>query len=193
MLAGQIEEALTLVRDSESRYRLIFENVQDVYYEMRTDGTLLELSPASAALFGIPREAMIGRALAPFCVNRSEFDALIAAVCTSGQVSNRELVLLDFRTAPRHVLVNASLRTGFQLGEKRVIGSIHEITGTKLAEQPRRESERRFRELLEAVQLVAVMTDLDGTISFCNDYTLAITGWRKEEIIGRPAKDLLNP
>jgi PAS domain S-box-containing protein len=37
------------------------------------------------------------------------------------------------------------------------------------------------------------MTDLDGTISFCNDYTLAITGWSKEEVIGRPAKDLLNP
>jgi len=41
-----------------------------VYYEMRTDGILLELSPASAALFGVPREGMIGRALAPFCVNR---------------------------------------------------------------------------------------------------------------------------
>ena len=38
---------LGLVRDSESRYRRIFENVQDVYYEMRTDGILLELSPAS--------------------------------------------------------------------------------------------------------------------------------------------------
>jgi PAS domain S-box-containing protein len=46
-----------------------------------------------------------------------------------------------------------------------------------------RESERRFRELLEDLQLVAIMTDLKGTITFCNDYTLAITGWSKEEVI----------
>ena len=70
LLAVRIEEALGLVRDSENRYRRIFENAQDVYYEMRTDGILLELSPASAALFGVLREGMIGRALAPFCVNR---------------------------------------------------------------------------------------------------------------------------
>jgi PAS domain-containing protein len=83
LLSVRIEESLGQVRDSESRYRRIFENVQDVYYEMRTDGTLLELSPASTALFGVPREGMIGRTLAPFCVNRSEYDALLAAVCTN--------------------------------------------------------------------------------------------------------------
>jgi PAS domain-containing protein len=80
LLAVQIKEGFRLVRGSEIRYRSIFENVQDVYYEMRTDGILLELSPASAALFGVPREGMIGRSLAPFCMNTAEFDALLGAV-----------------------------------------------------------------------------------------------------------------
>ena len=44
LLAVRIQESLRLVRASESRYRNIFENFQDVYFEMRTDGTLLELS-----------------------------------------------------------------------------------------------------------------------------------------------------
>ena len=79
--------------------------------------------------------------------------------------------------------------TGRQIG---VQGSEREITESKLAEQALRDSEHRFRELLEGVQLVAVMIDMNGAISFCNDYALAITGWTSQEVIGRPAKDLLD-
>jgi hypothetical protein len=49
----------------------------------------------------------------------------------------------------------------------------------------RRESERHFRLLLEGVQLVAVMLDLEGNVTFCNDYLLALTGWRREEVEGQ--------
>ena len=124
---------------------------------------------------------------------RSEFDALRAAVRAHGRVSNRELVIRDSGAALRHVLVNASLQTGPRAGEERVIGSIRDITERKRAEEALRESERTFRELLEGVQFVAVVTALNGKIIFCNDYALAITGWSKEEVIGRAAKELLDP
>lgn len=45
------------------------------------------------------------------------------------------------------------------------------------------ESEKRFREILENIQLVGVMLNLEANISFCNDYLLAISGWKREEII----------
>src|SRR5207248_1565903 len=70
---------------------------------------------------------------------------------------------------------------GSQIG---VQGTEHDITEKKFAEESLRESERRFRELLEGVQFVALMTDLNGAIRFCNDYTLAITGWARQEVIG---------
>jgi len=37
------EQAL---REREQKYRNIFENVQDVYYEASIDGTILEVSPS---------------------------------------------------------------------------------------------------------------------------------------------------
>ena len=79
--------------------------------------------------------------------------------------------------------------TGRQIG---VQGSEREITEAKLAELALRASEHRFRELLEGVQLLAIMIDGNGAIGFCNDYALAITGWTAEEVIGRPASDLLD-
>ena len=35
------------------------------------------------------------------------------------------------------------------------------------------------------MDLAAVMYDRDAQITFCNDYLLALTGWRLEEIVGR--------
>jgi len=128
LLAVRIGEAFRLARDIESRYRCIFENVHDVYYEMNRDSVLLEVSPASAALFGSPREEMIGRPLAPFWMKQSDFDALRAALPEQGRVSNREMVMRISGAAVRHVLVNASLQKGSKTGDERIVGTIRDAT-----------------------------------------------------------------
>ncbi len=46
-------------------------------------------------------------------------------------------------------------------------------------------SERRFTDLLRAVHLLSVMLDLEGRITYCNDYLLSLTGWQRDEVIGR--------
>lgn len=52
-------------------------------------------------------------------------------------------------------------------------------------EQTLRESERRFRELLETVSLVAVMLDADGRIMFCNKFLLDLTEYAAGDVIGK--------
>jgi len=47
------------------------------------------------------------------------------------------------------------------------------------------ESERRFRDILEGVDLYAIMADSNGRVIFCNDAFLEATGWRREEVIGQ--------
>lgn len=48
-----------------------------------------------------------------------------------------------------------------------------------------RESERRFRETLENIQLLAVELDTSCNILFCNDFLLNLTGWKREDILGK--------
>jgi len=54
----------------------------------------------------------------------------------------------------------------------------------QLSEDRFRASERQFRELLEHVHLVAVIFDQQGTVTFCNDFLLQLTNWRRDEVIG---------
>ncbi|HSS55472.1 MAG TPA: PAS domain S-box protein [Gaiellales bacterium] len=53
-------------------------------------------------------------------------------------------------------------------------------------------SERRLLDVLEGVQLVAVSTDLDGRIRFCNRYLCELSGWTREELLGRAWAETFN-
>jgi PAS domain S-box-containing protein len=66
----------------------------------------------------------------------------------------------------------------------RMHGVVMETTERKRAEAVLAESERRFRELLETVNLLAVMLDHEAHVIFCNKFFLQVTGWNREEVLG---------
>ncbi|MCI0416833.1 PAS domain S-box protein [bacterium] len=47
-----------------------------------------------------------------------------------------------------------------------------------------KESERRLEEMMENVQLISLMLDTNGNITFCNDYLLQLTQYSREDILG---------
>jgi PAS domain S-box-containing protein len=63
--------------------------------------------------------------------------------------------------------------------------AVSDITARTLAEEALRSSERRLRELLENVELIALSIDLDGRITYCNPYLAELTGWERDELLGR--------
>jgi len=56
-----------------------------------------------------------------------------------------------------------------------------------------RESERRFTDLLGNVELVSIMLDRESRITYCNNYLLHLTGWKREEVIGKNWWELFVP
>jgi PAS domain S-box-containing protein len=55
----------------------------------------------------------------------------------------------------------------------------------RLAQIKLEESERRFSQILESGNIVSILLDTDENITFCNDYFLEITGYTRNEIIGK--------
>ncbi|MBT9596062.1 MAG: PAS domain S-box protein [Vitreoscilla sp.] len=55
------------------------------------------------------------------------------------------------------------------------------------------ESERRFRDMLDSVDLLAVAVDTDGRVTYCNDFMLSHTGWQADDLLGQSIFDRLVP
>jgi len=47
------------------------------------------------------------------------------------------------------------------------------------------ESQRRFQSILDNVELIAMTLDLESKITFANDFLLSLTGWTREELLGK--------
>lgn len=67
----------------------------------------------------------------------------------------------------------------------RMVGSETDITKLKTIEATLREAERRWRNLLENVQLVVVGIDLAGRVEYVNTFFLELSGYRSEQVIGK--------
>ena len=78
-------------------------------------------------------------------------------------------------------------------GKPSILIINQDISQRKEAEMALRESERRFRDILETVHLVAVTIDVNGDITFCNDYLLGLTGWEYKDVIQKRWVDLFVP
>lgn len=69
----------------------------------------------------------------------------------------------------------------------------HENWKNELAQTKLIEYERRFIQILESGNIVSLMLNNDGSINFCNDYLLRITGYEREEVLEKNWFDLFVP
>ncbi len=74
----------------------------------------------------------------------------------------------------------------------RVVGSVIDITDRKLAEKAIRESEKRYRGLVETMNEFVTEMKTDGTFTFVNQPFLKSTGYTIDEVINTNFFDLIH-
>ena len=72
-----------------------------------------------------------------------------------------------------------------------IIGTFLDITSRKVFEQELRESEKRYRELVQNANSAIIRWRRDGTITFFNEYAQSLFVYSTEEVIGRHVSLLL--
>ena len=75
----------------------------------------------------------------------------------------------------------------------RWFNTIQDITKEKRAEEELHESDRRFNAMHDKVEMISLMLDCEGRITYCNDYLLRLTGWQRDEVFGRNWFELFVP
>jgi PAS domain S-box-containing protein len=72
------------------------------------------------------------------------------------------------------------------------VWSFRDVTDSKKAESELKQSEQRFRMLVETMRDGLAVQDENGLITYVNERACDLTGYSKDELIGRPAVDLVD-
>ena len=157
--------------NSEEQYRLLFEgNPNPMWIADADSGELIAVNAAAERELGYSADEL--RKMA------------VSDLTRAGDAPRQGSVTL-FRNNGSKISVELS---GYDIqlpGRRaRMVMAVDTDTGRR-AEEALRESERRFREMLDTIELVAVLLDVVGSVTYCNPYLLGITGYAKDEVIGR--------
>ena len=74
-----------------------------------------------------------------------------------------------------------------------VVALVRDVTEQKRAERALRDSEERFRRMVEIAAEGIWIVDIEGNTAFINNRMAAVLGYSKEEMLGRPCFDFLDP
>src|SRR5215467_3592080 len=74
-----------------------------------------------------------------------------------------------------------------------MVALVQDVTEQKRAERALRDSEERFRRMVEIAADGIWIVDIKGNTDFVNDRMAAVLGYTKEEMLGRPCFDFLDP
>ncbi|MGO9123125.1 MAG: PAS domain S-box protein [Desulfomonilaceae bacterium] len=70
---------------------------------------------------------------------------------------------------------------------------VRDITGRKLAEAALRESEEKYRTIIESIEEAYYEVDRAGYFTFLNDAAVQMLGYERDEILGKHYEQILNP
>ena len=180
----QAEEAL---KESERKYRRIFEEVQDVFYQTDADGAIIALSPSVLRFSGYSVGELIGKPAAQLYLFPEDGTKLQEAMRKKGEVADYEIMIRSKDNRPVHASLNAHFLYDAAGRHEGVEGALRDISRRKRAEQEVRFLAQIIQNLPEAVCSI----DLAGITRSWNKGAEKMLGYTAEEIIGRPITTII--
>jgi PAS domain S-box-containing protein len=178
------------LRQSEARFRLLVENVEDyAIFMLSTDGTVQSWNAGAERINGYAEEEIVGRHFRTFYPpalqeSRHPEHELVLALRDGHYEEEGWRIRKDGSRFWANVLITAVHdRDGRHVGFAKVTRDISERREAEIA---LRASEERFRMLVEAVTDYAIfMLDAGGHVASWNTGAQRINGYAEGEIVGR--------
>ncbi|HEV2801277.1 MAG TPA: PAS domain S-box protein [Pyrinomonadaceae bacterium] len=183
------KQAEAALRESESRYQRAAESGRVGIWDLDLETNDLFLSPNLKALLGYADDELENN-LDAWCALVHEEDKENTIAATRAHIEGRTpRYEVEVRRRHKDGRYLWFLAQGVALRDAsgralRLTGSDTDITARKQAEQSQRESEERYRSLLENANDIIYAHDLQGNYLSINRAGAEITGYTREEILG---------
>ncbi len=182
------KQAMKALQKSEERHRIYFENISDVIFSIDPDFRIINISPSVGRILGYKPEEMIGNQIQD--LNVLEPDSLEKAFSDmmkvfSGEripLSQYEFISKDGTRKFGEVSAEPLIRDGKVVA---MISVARDITERKSIEDALKQSEEKYRIVLEANPDPVVVYDMEGKVTYFNMAFTNVFGWTLEECFGK--------
>jgi len=180
----QGEEAL---RESEERYRDLFENANDLIQSVAPDGRFIYVNRAWREALGYSEQEIeqlrIFDIIVPSC--QAHCEDLFRRVMQGEEVRRVEVIFVA--KDGREITLEGSSNCNFVNGAPVATRSIfRDVTERKLAEEALSAEKERLAVTLRSIGDGVITTDTSGRVVLINKVAEQLTGWSQQEACGRP-------
>jgi PAS domain S-box-containing protein len=165
--------------------RSLIEVSLDPLVTIAPDGKITDVNSATERATGRTREELVGTDFSDYFTDPERAREGYEQVFRDGQVTDYELGLVrrDGHVTP--VLYNACVYREAGGEVAGVFAAARDITRQREIENALRESEAKYRSLVEEANVVVLNVDSAGTITYMNPFALHFFGYTQEEVLGR--------
>ncbi len=179
------------LKESEARYRNLFNHSNYAILIHDLEGKIIDANQKSLELTGYSKSEMLAlnvMDLAPL-ESTEDVEQKFNKISRDGYV-NFEVDYLTKDSEVRYVEVSAST---FESGGKTLVQSlVRDITDKKKYEQALKESEERYRQLVDSVTDIPYTMDVEGVITYLGPQ-VENYGYKVQEIVGRDFTEIIHP
>ncbi len=186
----QLTESQYALRQSEEKYRSIFENIQDVYFELTLEGIVLELSPSIEQIFLYKKDDLLGK---PLFEDKNKQEVFFEHLNEKGYMSDFELVLSRKNKQKVPCSITCKYIYDHDGEATMIVGTIRSISERKLAEENLRISEERYRILAENSSDMISKHSWDGSYVYVSPASKRLLGYEADDLVGNSAYLFIHP
>jgi diguanylate cyclase (GGDEF)-like protein/PAS domain S-box-containing protein len=173
------EDAL---RNSEAKFRGLFENVMEGVYQSTRDGRMLAVNPAFVQMLGYASaEEIYELSAGSLYWNPGDRDTYVRRMESLGEVRNDEYSLRRKDGSQLVVVDNGRVVRDKQGRVTGFEGTIADITERKKAETAVFQAKERAQVTLQSIGDAVITTDSTGRIDYMNPVAESLTGWENRE------------
>ncbi len=184
-----------LLRQSEQHFRSLIEQGRDLITVVDVDGTIRYQSPSITRITGYGAEDLVGTNIFGLIHTDDHAEALTGFMRRVTHVGDEEPLLIRVRhTNGSWRLMEtlaSTLPEGSSLGP--VVINSRDVTERQQAEVALRQSEERYRELLENATDMVYTHDLEGHFTSMNAAAERLIGYTRAEACARSIADIVAP
>jgi len=124
--------------------------------------------------------------------DRKHAEEVIRDVVAKGVIYTDEYRIIPRQTTVCYVMARADIFRDQNNKATRFFGTVMDITGRKKAEEALQVGQERFYTTLASIGDAVISTDVEGNILFLNRVSEELTGWKLQEALGKPVKEVFH-